>query len=73
MEMHISRTVNGDYSTINVNYKTTEEIYNLGYGVTYINSNKNALRTYRIISLNYIAVNEANYTPKEAWDDSTTD
>lgn len=73
MEMHISRTVNGDYSTINVNYKTTEEIYNLGYGVTYINSNKNALRTYRRISLNYIAVNEANYTPKEAWDTSTTD
>ena len=60
MDMTIERTYNAttNVSTTTVDYETYDNIYDYGYGVMYINSNKLSTRSTRVIILNYTEHND---------------
>ncbi len=50
LRLTVSRQyVSTQSSRVNFDYYTVEEIYNFGYGVMYINANKQSLRSYRVV------------------------
>ena len=62
LRMTLSRAyVSESTSRLTVNYYTVDEIINYGYGVMYINANKNSLKPYRLISfVPHVLASETN-------------
>ena len=58
LRLTLSRAyVTNQTSRLTVNYYTVDDIYNYGYGVMYINANKNSLKTYRLLTFTYHKLN----------------